>query len=266
LRDTAIAPDPHVAAAYLGVALVHLGDTAQALAQGEAAVEGARRFGASSPAYALALSVLPRTLEVLRDTARCGARARALVNLCEEQGFTFLLAIGQCSLGWATAWQGDIDVGLVMVSDAVTSLQASRARIRPQVGKYLLADILALAGRRSEALATINEVLAFSAATGARFLDAELLRRKGELLADADEAQAESVFRQAIAVARAQSARLFELRTATSLARLLMAHGRGAEARDMLRAFDAWLREAADSADIRDARTLLDPTTVLSPS
>ena len=69
LRDTAIAPDPHVAAAYLGVALVHLGDTAQAIAHGEAAVEGARRFGSSSPAYALALSVLPRTLEVLRDAA-----------------------------------------------------------------------------------------------------------------------------------------------------------------------------------------------------
>ena len=136
LRDTAIAPDPHVAAAYLGVALVHLGDTAQAIAHGEAAVEGARRFGSSSPAYALALSVLPRTLEVLRDAARCGACASTLVRLCEDQGFTFLLAVGQCSLGWSAARQGDIRAGLAILTDAVAALGSSGARIRPQVGKY----------------------------------------------------------------------------------------------------------------------------------
>ena len=187
------------------------------------------------------------------------------MNLCEEQGFNFLLAIGQCSLGWATAQQGDVDVGLLMLSDAVANLQASGARIRPQVGKYLLTDALALAGRRSEALATVDEVLAFSTATGACFLDAELLRRKGDLLADTDAAKAESAFRQAIAVARSQAALLFELRASTSLARLLRGQDRSAEAQDLMRPFGAWLREAADCADVREARALLADLPLLSP-
>ncbi len=268
LRDTAIAPDPHVAAAYLGVALVHLGDTAQAIAHGEAAVEGARRFGSSSPAYALALSVLPRTLEVLRDAARCGACASTLVRLCEDQGFTFLLAVGQCSLGWSAARQGEIRAGLAILTDAVAALGSSGARIRPQVGKYLLADILALAGRRDEALGLMDEVLAFSATTGAGFLDAELHRRKGELLlADGGADQAERQFRQAIDIARNQSAKLFELRATTSLARLLAAQDRSAAAQDLLRPWEAWLHAAAEGADVRDARALLaDLAAIFSPT
>ena len=106
LRDTAIAPDPHVAAAYLSVTLAHLGYAEQAISHGRSAVEGAREAGSSSPAYALTLSVWARTLEVLRDDERYEACARMLAALAEEQGLSFLLAVGQLP-----AWLGHSKTG-----------------------------------------------------------------------------------------------------------------------------------------------------------
>ena len=114
----------------------------------------------------------------------------------------------------------------------------------------------------------MDEVLAFSATTGAGFLDAELHQRKGELLlADGGADQAERQFRQAIDIARNQSAKLFELRATTSLARLLAAQDRSAAAQDLLRPWEAWLHAAAEGADVRDARALLaDLAAIFSPT
>jgi class 3 adenylate cyclase/tetratricopeptide (TPR) repeat protein len=260
LRDSAIASDPHVAAAYLSVTLAHLGYAEQAISRGQSAVEGARRSGSSSPAYALVLTVWSRTLEVLRDEAGCSACAAMLVSICEEQGFSFLLAIGQCQLGWVSAKQGDISKGLALLSEGVASLKTLGSRVRPEVGKYLLSDVLALSGRRAEALAMLEEVLEFSRATSACWLDAELHRKKGELLlarTDTDAAQAEQEFRQAIDIARNQAARLFELRAVTSLARLWSVRGRRAEALELLRPIHDWFSEGADIPDVQEARALL---------
>jgi tetratricopeptide (TPR) repeat protein len=260
LRDSAIASDPHVAAAYLSVALAHLGHVEQAISHGESAVAGARKSGSSSPAYALALSVWSRTLEVLRDEAQCDECARMLVALAEEQGLSFLLAVGQCQLGWIIGRQGEIDNGLRLLAQAITVLNTLGRSVRLQVGKYLLTDILALSGRRDEALALLDDVLEFSGKTGARWLDAELHRRKGELILaseNSDTEQAEQAFRQAIDIGREQSARLFELRAATSLARLLLARGKPATARQLLQPLLTWFSEAADLPDVREASALL---------
>ncbi len=260
LRDSAIASDPHVAAAYLSVALAHLGHVEQAISHGESAVAGARKSGSSSPAYALALSVWSRTLEVLRDEAQCDECARMLVALAEEQGLSFLLAVGQCQLGWIIGRQGEIDNGLRLLAQAITVLNTLGRSVRLQVGKYLLTDILALSGRRDEALALLDDVLEFSGKTGARWLDAELHRRKGELILaseNSDTEQAEQAFRQAIDIGREQSARLFELRAATSLAQLLLARGKPATARQLLQPLLTWFSEAADLPDVREASALL---------
>jgi class 3 adenylate cyclase/tetratricopeptide (TPR) repeat protein len=260
LRDIAIASDPHISEAYLGVALAHLGCIEQAIAHGESAVHGARRSGASSPAYALVLTLWLRALEVLRDEAGSAACAATLVALCEEQGFALLLAIGQCQLGWVTARLGNIAEGLTLLSQGIAAAEKLGARLRPVVGKYLLSDVLALSGRRDEALAMLEEVLQFSRETGAAWLDAELHRKKGELLlasADGNSDLAESEFRQAIDIAHDQSARLFELRAAAGLARLWSARGRREAARELLRPMLAWFGEGAEIADVREARAAL---------
>jgi predicted ATPase len=261
LRDSAISANPHlVAEAHLSATLAHMGCTAQAVAHGKAVVEQARRFGPSSPAYALVLSVWWRTLEVLRDEAGCAEYATTLLALGEEQGFSFLRAAGQCQLGWVSAKQGDISKGLRLVSEGVASLKALGAVIQPEVGKYLFSDVLAMAGRRTEALAMLEEVLEFSRNTHACWLDVELHRKKGELLlagTDADLAQAEQEFRRAIDIARDQAAELLELRAVTSLARLWSVQGQSSKALELLRATRKRFGEDADIPDVRDASALL---------
>jgi predicted ATPase len=124
----------------------------------------------------------------------------------------------------------------------------------------LLADVLALSGQRDEALAVLDEVLEFSHATGACWMDAELHRKKGELFAactDSDDIQAEREFCQAIEIARSQSAKLFELRAATSLARLWSVKGRYTAAQELLRPTYTWFSEGADTPDLLEARSLL---------
>jgi predicted ATPase len=124
----------------------------------------------------------------------------------------------------------------------------------------LLADVLALSGQQDEALAVLNDVLEFSRATGACWMDAELHRKKGELLlasALGNGAEAEREFRHAIDIAHNQSARLFELRAATSLARLWSVRGRCAAARELLWPIYAWFSERGDIPDLLEARALL---------
>jgi predicted ATPase len=96
---------------------------------------------------------------------------------------------------------------------------------------------------------------------GERFFEAELYRLKGELLLmqdTSDAVQADRSFRQAIEVARRQSAKGFELRATTSLARLLKNQGKKDEARQRLAEIYGWFTEGFDTTDLKDARALLE--------
>jgi predicted ATPase len=97
--------------------------------------------------------------------------------------------------------------------------------------------------------------------TGLRLNEAELCRLQGELLLKEDEsnhAKAQACFERAIEIARKQSAKSCELRATTSLARLLAREGRHDEARIMLAEIYNWFTEGFDTADLKDAKTLLD--------
>jgi class 3 adenylate cyclase/tetratricopeptide (TPR) repeat protein len=259
LRDVAIAPDPPLAAAFLGIALAHLGYIEQAISYGKSAVEDAERLGSSSPAFPLILSIWARTLELLGDIEQCGACSKNLVAVCEGQGFSYLLAAGRCQLGWVVAQQGDFAEGKALLLEGIAASRTAASRLRPEVGKYLLADVLALSGQPDEALVLLDEVLEFSRATGACWMDAELRRKKGEFLlaTDADRARAEQEFRQALETARDQSARLLELRAATSLARLWLATGRRLAAQRLLRPLFGWFSQGLEIPDVKGARSLL---------
>ena len=96
--------------------------------------------------------------------------------------------------------------------------------------------------------------------TEVRLFEAELRRLEGELLsqAGAPEAEVEACLAEALAVARRQEARSFELRAATSLARLRRDRGKRAEAHDLLAPIHGWFTEGFDTPDLRDASALLD--------
>jgi predicted ATPase len=96
-----------------------------------------------------------------------------------------------------------------------------------------------------------------------RLVEAELYRLKGELVRR-DEAsaqgdrQAEALFRESLAVARAQEAKSWELRATTSLARLWRDQSKRVEAYDLLASVYGWFTEGFDTADLKDAKALLD--------
>jgi predicted ATPase len=123
----------------------------------------------------------------------------------------------------------------------------------------LLASALGRLGQPRAALDRIEEGLALISETNERWNAAELHLRKGELLLASSVAdKAEGSFRQALAVARDQSAKLWELRAAISLARLWRNQGKRDEARELLAPVYGWFSEGFDTLDLKDAKALLD--------
>ena len=125
----------------------------------------------------------------------------------------------------------------------------------------LLASGLGRVGRPQEGLQVLEKGFASVAKTGEQIASPSLHHVKGELLLaqnPSDGAEAERCFRTAIEIARRQSARSPELRATTSLARLLNEQGRRDEARTMLAEIYGWFTEGFDTADLKDAKALLD--------
>jgi len=259
LLDLAITSSPDVAAAaYLANVLAHLGYPDRAIEQAEQAVERARPLGRASLAFSMALSTAARAFQTLGDETRCHSYVETLITAAAEQGFPQYLALGQCILGWLTA-RRDVAAGLKMLSAALTALQALGSRRETAYVNGLMAEVLALSGRQSEAMALLDETLLMSGRSGAVAFDARLLCGKAMLLAGSgnDGAASEPVFRQAIDVARRQSAKLFELQACTGLARLWLGQGRSADARALLQPVHGWFAEGPALPDFREAREVL---------
>jgi len=131
-----------------------------------------------------------------------------------------------------------------------------------QVSKsMLLTQVYMEVGRATEAIATIDAELARIEEGGARLEEGELYRLKGEAILMSDSsatAEAENCIRQSIQIARRQSAKWWELRAAVSLARLLRHENRRDEARAMLAELYNWFTEGFDTADLQDAKALLE--------
>jgi len=161
--------------------------------------------------------------------------------------------------GWLLAKEGQPH-GIAMIRDAMARMASTRyALFRPMFGS-MLAEACASVGQIDEALSAVDKVLPI-AQTEDRYYEAELNRLRGEflLMQDASNAaQAEQLFRIAIEIARRQSAKSWELRATTSLARLLRDTYRREEARMMLAHIYNWFTEGFDTADLKDAKALLD--------
>jgi len=129
-------------------------------------------------------------------------------------------------------------------------------------GLASLAEGLARRGDRAAALAALREGLEIADATGEHKWDAELHRLTGTvLLAENRLDEGQASLQQAIRIAQAQQAKSLELRAAVSLARLWGEQGRRVEAHDLLAPVYGWFAEGFDTADLKEAKTLLDELT-----
>ena len=123
----------------------------------------------------------------------------------------------------------------------------------------LLARAYEIAGQIEEALNLLDEVLQIVENTGERWFEAELNRQKGQLLLRQGHPEAaEEHYRKALAVAQEQEAKLWELRTTVSFARLRCDQGRRGEARDLLAPVYGWFTEGFATPDLKEAKALLD--------
>ena len=128
----------------------------------------------------------------------------------------------------------------------------------------MLARAYSRRGEPKEGLRILEGSLVWAEETGSRFFDAEVYRTRAELLLLAQrQDEAEQSYQRALETAREQKARMWELRAACGLARLLRDQGRQAEAHDLLAPVYSWFSEGFDTRDLQVARALLDR---LSPS
>ena len=161
--------------------------------------------------------------------------------------------------GWLIARPGQ-PRGIEVIRDAMAKRAAIRSVLYGAMYGSLLADACASLGRIDEALTVLDEAIPF-AETEQHYYEAELQRLRGELLqmqTDADLEGPERYFRKAIDIARRQSAKSWELRATTSLARLLRGTERRAEARSMLADIYNWFTEGFDTCDLKEAKALLE--------
>jgi len=196
-----------------------------------------------------------------RDVATVDAYNNECVALASEHGFAQWAAFGRILQGWADAQRGEATTGIARIRDGIAAAEATGVRLFTPFHLILLAEALALAGKIEEGLATLDDALATAAVSGERGWDAEIHRLRGELtgrLPYPDPAKAEESFRTALAIAREQGTRGYELRAATSLARLWGEQGRRGEARDLLAPLYGWFTEGFDTQDLKEAKALLE--------
>ena len=123
----------------------------------------------------------------------------------------------------------------------------------------LLAKACEITGQIEEALTLLDKASQIIERTGERWFEAELCRHKGELSLRQGHAEAaEEHYRKALSIAQEQEAKLWELRAAASLAQLWRDQGRRAEACDLLAPVYGWFTEGFDTADLKEAKALLD--------
>jgi predicted ATPase len=196
-----------------------------------------------------------------REVEATQKQTEALITLCQEQGSVMWEAPGITLRGWALAKQGRQEEGIAHIRRGLADIQATGQELWRSQFLTHLAEAFGEAGQPEEGLRALTEAFDQASKTHEHLFEAELYRLKGELLLMRDEssgAQAESCFQRAIEVARKQSAKAWELRATISLARLLARQGRRDQARSMLAEIYGWFTEGFDTADLKEARVLLD--------
>ena len=253
--------DPGVVClSYSALALWQLGRPQQALDRSHEAL-GLARDLAHPQSLALALVWAAWLRQFRREGQPAREHAEAAVTLCAEQGFPLWMSMGIILRGWASVQEGRGEEGIAQMRQGLADLRATGAGLWQPSFLALLAEAYGRLGKPEEGLGALDEALAIASKNDERVHEAELHRLRGELLlADetADQSRAEPCFHKAVEVAHQQKARSLELRAATSLAHLCADHGRRIEAHDALAPVHGLFTEGFDTADLNDAKTLLE--------
>ena len=245
---------------YAARALWLLGYPAQAVERSHAALTLADQLSHPfSQAYALIWTAFLQQLR--RDRPAVDARVEAVHRLATEHEFPFLAEAGAFLQGWAQAAQGQRDAGMAQMAQALVGPRAAGVDQGLPYWLALLAEAYGTSTHTEEGLALLSEALRVADKAGGRYWAAELYRLTGVLLLHQpapDATQAETWLSQALAIARRQQVKSWELRATLSLSRLWQQQGKHDEARQLLTEVYGWFTEGFDTADLQEAKALLE--------
>jgi predicted ATPase/DNA-binding SARP family transcriptional activator/predicted negative regulator of RcsB-dependent stress response len=212
------------------------------------------------PSLAMALSVgniVPHVLR--REYSAIPSLVEAFNQLSEAQRLGLSEPGVRLARGSVLVHQGQAQAGIREMEQGLADWRATGTRAWASLHLGMFADAYLESGQLEQAQAALDEAFSAVRESGERMVEAELHRLQGEVrLAQGEADEAETRFRRAVAVARRQQARSWELRATTSLARLWGQQGRAEEGRSMLADIHGWFTEGLDTPDLQDARMLLD--------
>jgi predicted ATPase len=214
---------------------------------------------AASLAHALCYSSI--VTEMCGDDSETKKMAERAIGLATEKGFPLWITFGQVSRSWVAIKAGQETSELGVLQDSIASRRDLGMEIIAPFFMTLMAQAKCRVGQIEEGLKALDRAQAVVGERRERWWEAEIHRLRGELLLSESSDSADEVavyFEQALEVSRSQGAKSLELRAAMSLARLWQRQGRRDDARELLGECYAWFTEGFDTADLKDAKALLD--------
>ncbi|MDE0483562.1 MAG: AAA family ATPase [Candidatus Poribacteria bacterium] len=216
-----------------------------------------------------------------RDVEKVNTYATELVAICKEHGFSVWEPTGKIMKGWAFQQNsnGTHEEGIALIQEGIAEWESNRSRVLRPVYLGMLAHACGQAGKIQDGLQAVEKALAAGTESGERTNEAELYRLKGELLLKseeivstttantsvktieknscASEREAEKCFQKALTIAQHQEAKLWELRTAVSLSKLMITQNRHDAAYALLKPIYEWFTEGFETVDLVEARDML---------
>jgi predicted ATPase len=240
--------------------LWHLGYPDQALKRSHEALAIAQTL--SDPMSLALAQFFAGSLRQYRGEAREAQRhAETTTTLCFENGLPNFFDYSTIMSGWVMVHHGHNQEGTEQIQQGLAALHESGAELRKPYFLCLLADACLGASHYDQGLRALQEALAAADKNEDRNHEPDIHRLEGELLLARDgssASQAQTCFERAVEIARTRSAKSLELRATVSLARLLAKQGKRAEALAMLAEIYNWFTEGFDTADLKEAKALLD--------
>jgi class 3 adenylate cyclase/predicted ATPase len=257
---TRLAQDAGVAAlSYRSWALWLLGYPDAAQRDTNDALKEAREMGQAAE-LTTALNRIAISNTIFCNYVAATARAQEVVALAEEKGSPFWRALGMMSEGSVLALTGRASDAIEMLISGIAAHRKTAATLFLPFYLPHLARAHAELGQFEEAWRCIGEAITLVETTKEKWCEAEVHRLAGEIALkspEPDATKAQAYFERALAVARQQQAKSWELRAAMSLARLWRDQGNRQQARELLAPVYDWFTEGFDTLDLREAKALL---------
>jgi class 3 adenylate cyclase/predicted ATPase len=245
---------------YRSWALWALGYPEAALADAERALTEAREIGhAATLMFALAWT--GPTQYYCGNYAALRAQAEELVALADEKGSVYWKAAGMCMQGLILQQTGRADEAVQKLNSGIAAWRSTGASLFVPTQLSWLATAHAELSQFADAWRCVGEATTVIETSKERWYEAEVNRITGEVAVrspGSEATKATAYFERALAVARAQQAKSWELRAAMSLARLWRDQGKQDEARDLLAPVYGWFSEGFETRDLKEAKALLD--------